>query len=130
MTIRPERSGSHRAAYEANRKKILALNNTCAICGKPVDKTIKYPDPMSPVIDHIIPVAKNGHPSDINNLQLAHNTCNRQKSDNLYANPQEPKVLGNRNLPQAMNWATYRSGQRVEVEPKPKTVIRIKRPVR
>ena len=56
---------------------------------------------MSPVIDHIIPVAKGGHPSDISNLQLAHWCCNRQKSDKLYKNVEEKKVLGNRNLPQS-----------------------------
>ena len=46
---------------------------------------------MSPVIDHIIPVAKGGHPSDISNLQLAHWCCNRQKSDKLYKNVEEKK---------------------------------------
>lgn len=35
-------------------------------------------------IDHIIPIAKGGHPSDIDNLQLAHWTCNRQKSDKIF----------------------------------------------
>lgn len=55
----------------------------CGICGKPVDFTYKYPHPLSLYIDHIIPVAKGGHPSDLDNLQLAHWTCNRQKSDKL-----------------------------------------------
>ncbi|MDG3374419.1 HNH endonuclease signature motif containing protein, partial [Vibrio parahaemolyticus] len=68
------------------------------------------PDPMSPVIDHIIPINKGGHPSAIENLQLAHWTCNRQKSDKLFNNKQsnqKDKVLGNRNLPQSLNWALY-----------------------
>jgi len=64
---------------------------------------------MSAVIDHIVPVSKGGHPSDISNLQLSHWGCNRQKSDKLFINNGEPKVLGNRNLPQTLDWATYRS---------------------
>lgn len=107
--MRPERQGSHRANYERNKKRILATQNICGICGKPVDKSLKPPHPMAPTIDHIIPVSKNGHPSDIDNLQLSHWGCNRQKSDKLFINNGEPKVLGNRNLPQTLDWATYRS---------------------
>ena len=109
MTMpRPDRMGAHRANYEKNKKRILATQNVCGICGHPVDFTLKYPHPMSATIDHIIPVVKNGHPSDINNLQLSHLTCNRQKSDKLFKNQEEPKVLGNRNLPQSMDWKKYR----------------------
>lgn len=107
--MRPERQGSHRANYERNKKRILATQNICGICGKPVDFSLKPPHPMAPTIDHIIPVSKNGHPSDIDNLQLSHWGCNRQKSDKLFINNGEPKVLGNRNLPQTLDWATYRS---------------------
>jgi 5-methylcytosine-specific restriction endonuclease McrA len=57
-------------------------------------------------------VAKGGHPSDIDNLQLAHAGCNRQKSDKIFKNKEkaEPKVLGNRVLPQSRDWRAYRSG--------------------
>ncbi|MGM7557797.1 HNH endonuclease, partial [Aerococcus christensenii] len=41
--------------------------------------------------------------------QLAHWCCNRQKSDKLYKNVEEKKVLGNRNLPQSRNWADFRA---------------------
>ena len=114
--MRPERQGSHRANYERNKKRILATQNVCGICGKPVDKSLKYPDPMSAVIDHIIPVngpgGLKGHPSDLSNLQLAHFSCNRQKSNKLFKNKEvfEPVVIGNRNLPQSMDWRSYRSG--------------------
>ena len=110
--MRPERQGSHRANYERNKKRILATQNICGICGKPVDFSLKPPHPMAPTIDHIIPVSKNGHPSDIENLQLAHWICNRQKSDKIFKTNKEkqPTVIGNRNLPQSMDWKTYRSG--------------------
>jgi 5-methylcytosine-specific restriction endonuclease McrA len=112
--MRPDRKGSHRANYERNKKRILATQNICGICGKPVDKSLKYPHPMSPTIDHIIPVngpgGLKGHPSDLSNLQLAHLTCNRQKSDKIFKEKQvfKPIVLGNRNLPQSFDWKTYK----------------------
>lgn len=109
--IRADRSGPHRVAFEKNKKIILKTRNTCGICGQPVDKDLRYPHPLSPVIDHIVPVNKNGHPSDIANLQLAHWQCNRQKSDKLYADEKTngTKVIGNRNLPQSTDWFKYKS---------------------
>ena len=110
MAVRTDKQGSHRGAYEKNKKIIFKTQNTCGICGKPVDFSLKYPDPLSATVDHIIPVSKNGHPSEISNLQLAHFSCNRQKSDKLFNTPkEEPKVIGNRNLPQSIVWAEYRS---------------------
>ena len=107
--MRLDKTGTHRAAYERNRKRILKTQNTCGICGYPVDVTLKPPNPMAPAIDHIIPVSKGGHPSAIENLQLSHAACNRQKSDKLFKNQEEPKVLGNRNLPQSKSWVEYRA---------------------
>ena len=63
-----ERYGTHRGAFEKNKKKIFATQKVCGICGKPVDFSQRYPSPLSPCIDHIIPIARGGHPSDINNL--------------------------------------------------------------
>lgn len=109
---RLDKTGTHRTVYESNRRKILKTQSVCGICGKPVDKTLKPPHPLAPVIDHIIPVSKGGHPSDINNLQLAHATCNRQKSDKLFAinnKIESVQTLGNRNLPHSIDWLSYKS---------------------
>lgn len=111
-TPRPDKHGGpHSKQYEINRKKILATQSICGICGKPVDPTLRYPHPLSACVDHIIPVAKGGHPSDIANLQLAHWTCNRSKSDKMtgtaedYANRRErAKIVGFRNLPLSADW--------------------------
>lgn len=133
---RADRKGAHRANYERNKKRIFATQNTCGICGHQVDFSLKSPHPMSATIDHIIPVAKNGHPSDISNLQLAHWTCNRQKSDKIFKQGHETKqqVIGNRNLPQSMNWTEYNSiksqekqGKKQENKDNKKTVIKIRR---
>lgn len=109
MTVRIDKQGAHRGSYEKNKRIIFKTQNTCGICGKPVDFSLKYPDPMSATIDHIIPVAKNGHPSSLENLQLSHLVCNRQKSDKIFKNPSEPRILGNRNLPQSLSWAEYKA---------------------
>lgn len=110
---RPDQDGTHRPAFERNKKKIYATQTVCGICGKPVDFTLKYPHPLSPCIDHIVPIAKGGHPSDIDNLQLAHWTCNRQKSDKLLHKassvPAEEETCSNRILPLSMDWTSYRA---------------------
>lgn len=111
---RPDQNGRHRGAFEKNKKIIYATQEVCGICGKPVDFSLKYPHPLSPCIDHIIPVAKGGHPSDITNLQLAHWTCNRQKSDKLVSGKiqQQVEVISNRVLPQSMDWTSYRHNRK------------------
>lgn len=106
--------GLHRQVYESNRKKILASQSICAICGKPVDKTIKSKNvkgefnPYAATVDHIIPIAAGGHPSALENLQLAHWICNRQKADKLGFEAKnlksKPKTCSNRILPLTFNY--------------------------
>lgn len=104
------RYGTHRGAFEKNKKKIYATQSRCGICGKPVDFELKYPHPLSACIDHIIPVAKGGHPSDIDNLQLAHWTCNRQKADRIVESKEvKQEVTSNRVLPWSIDWTKYRA---------------------
>lgn len=110
---RPDQNGPHRLAFERAKKKIYATQTCCGICGNPVDLSLKYPHPLAPCIDHIIPIAKGGHPSDPGNLQLAHWACNRQKSDKIMpktGGPQQDEALSNRVLPQSCDWAAYRGG--------------------
>lgn len=78
---RADRTKEHNTAFLKNKKRILATQDYCYICGKLVDKSLKAGSDMSPEIDHIIPIAKGGHPSDISNLALTHRICNRQKGD-------------------------------------------------
>ena len=106
---RPDKDGTHRAQFEKNKKRIYATQTVCGICGKPVDFTKKSPHPLSPCIDHIIPIDKGGHPSDIDNLQLAHLTCNRAKSDKLFrgnVKVEQKQVISNRVLPATFDWTT------------------------
>lgn len=110
--MRTDRQGPHRAQFEKNKRRLLKSDNVCGICGKPIDMSLKAPHPMSPCIDHIIPVSKGGHPSDIDNLQLAHWSCNRAKSDKLIKENAAVKsnVISNRILPWSCDWASYNGG--------------------
>jgi 5-methylcytosine-specific restriction endonuclease McrA len=106
---RPDHSGKQRQQFNSNKKRIFQTQTLCGICGKPVDFSLKYPHPLSPCIDHIIPVARGGHPSDMGNLQLAHWVCNRQKSDKLAPVQQTediPQLVSNRLLPLTFDWRT------------------------
>ena len=115
-TFRPDRDGTHQTAFNRTKKIIYATQTVCGICGKPVDPAYKYPHPLSRCIDHIVPVSKGGHPSDIENLQLAHWTCNRQKSDKILRASsgvmgKSNELISNRVLPQSMDWTEYKSSK-------------------
>lgn len=112
---RIDRAPGNRGAYEKARERILKTQTICGICGKPVDMSLKYPHPLSATIDHIVPISKGGHPTDISNLQLAHRCCNRQKSDKLMeeilkekAKDSEVETVSNRILPLHNDWINYR----------------------
>ena len=114
--LRPDQSGPHRAVYERNKRRLLKTTTHCEICGQEIDINIKWPDPMSPVVDHIIPISKGGHPSNLSNMRILHNRCNRAKGDKLYMeapkdNATEPQGDPNRNLPLSMDWTKYRSDE-------------------
>lgn len=109
--MRSDRKGEHRTAFEKNRKIILASQNVCGICGQPIDLSYKAPHPLSATVDHIIPVSKGGHPSEMANLQITHRWCNRWKSDRLvdttFKAREESAEINNRDLPQHYDWKSY-----------------------
>jgi len=110
--VRTDRTPGNRGAFEAAKQKILKTQRVCGICGKPVDFSYKNPHPLAPTVDHIIPVSRGGHPTDISNLQLAHRCCNRAKSNSLM----EPRkaeendnLVPNSMLEQHADWKTYKA---------------------
>lgn len=54
----------------------------CRICDMGIDLALKFPDPFSVSIDHVMPRAKGGSDAAAN-LQLAHLRCNIVKRDKL-----------------------------------------------
>lgn len=54
----------------------------CQLCGEPVSPECRWPDPLSPSIDHIVPLSMGGEHS-IDNVQLAHLGCNSRKGNRV-----------------------------------------------
>jgi 5-methylcytosine-specific restriction endonuclease McrA len=54
----------------------------CGICDEPVDGSLRWPDPYSASLDHIVPLVRGGHHTRAN-AQLAHLTCNIRKGTSL-----------------------------------------------
>lgn len=50
----------------------------CQLCGEPVDRELRAPDPGSASIDHIVPLSLGGDDTPAN-VQLAHFSCNSGK---------------------------------------------------
>ena len=55
---------------------------TCGLCGKRVNRRLKFPNPRSASLDHIIPLSRGG-PHTYQNVQLAHLKCNLEKRDQI-----------------------------------------------
>lgn len=54
----------------------------CGVCRESVDAALRWPDPMSPSLDHIVPLSRDGAHVRLN-VQLAHLSCNVRKGASL-----------------------------------------------
>ena len=90
MANNPRYANGHRRRQI--RKRLLASEDICAICGLPIDKSLKTPHPMSAEVDEIIPVSKGGNPLDIRNCRLVHRICNARRGNKTasHVKVQEP----------------------------------------
>lgn len=108
-------SSNPRYANSAKRNEIrrwvLATQDVCALCGKPVDKTLttyidpkdgkKKRHPMSAEVDEIVPLSLGGSPISRDNVQLAHRICNQRKGNKTSAD--RARVL-DQPLPTSRRW--------------------------
>lgn len=76
------RTGHRR--YRRNRAAIVKAGGNCAICGRPVDTTLTWPDPKSPSADHITAYNNGGHDGR-SNLRLVHLGCNSSRGKRDHA---------------------------------------------
>lgn len=100
LTWRKSESGvdAIRAGYH-KRRALLAgceverFNNTdvferdawmCGLCQEHVDSSLRYPDPLSASLDHIVPLSLGGDHTPAN-VQLAHWVCNVRKGNRAAA---------------------------------------------
>lgn len=51
---------------------------TCQLCGRAIDRTLRFTDPAAGQVDHVVSVAYGGS-DDLNNLQATHRVCNQAK---------------------------------------------------
>lgn len=97
----PRRANGHRRRQLVAR--VLAEEAVCALCGRPVDKTLTnlpgrhsprcttpdcpgcIPHPHRPEVDEDLPVTRGGSPYDRANCHLMHRECNRWKSNRTLA---------------------------------------------
>ena len=78
---RNDRSRKPLGSDKVYRAKIFARDGwRCQLCGKKVNKELKWPHPLSATLDHILPLARGGHHVP-ENCQLAHFICNSRRSD-------------------------------------------------
>jgi len=67
-----------------DRARLAKLKAPCHICGKPIDYTLKWPDPACFVADHVAPLARGGADTIANKLP-AHKLCNERKGAKAHA---------------------------------------------
>lgn len=78
-------TGRNTATRDQHRRAIARTKPPCALCEKPIDYALKWPDLRCFVVDHIIPVDSGKTPAEraaldvLENKQAAHNKCNRDK---------------------------------------------------
>ena len=84
-----EYARNHRALKRTTQvepisEKLVYLRDgwICQHCKKRVNKSLKWPDPKSPSLDHIIPLNKDGTHT-YNNVHLTHLNCNLTKYINI-----------------------------------------------
>ena len=70
------------AIRDRHRKTIARDEPPCGICGDPIDYTLPHGEPLSFVVDHIIPYSVSNDDS-LTNKQAAHKACNSLKSATL-----------------------------------------------
>jgi 5-methylcytosine-specific restriction endonuclease McrA len=68
---------------------------TCQLCGEPVERGAKFPAPLAPSLDHIVPLSRGGD-HDITNLQTAHVRCNASRGNTPLSDPAPAVVLEGR----------------------------------
>lgn len=56
----------------------------CGICRRKVDKSLAWPHPMSPSLDHIVPLSLDGEHTRAN-TRLAHLNCNVTRGNRMGA---------------------------------------------
>ena len=84
-----------KAIYERRRKAIVAAGEAftrlevferdgwvCGICTEPIDSELRYPEPRSASVDHIVPLSLDGEHT-WGNVRAAHLDCNVRRGNRV-----------------------------------------------
>lgn len=75
------RATERESAETIQRRDIYGRDGwTCGICSEPVDQNVRYPDPMSASLDHVVPISLGGNHVAAN-LRCAHLICNMRRGN-------------------------------------------------
>ena len=65
--------------WEALKPIVCPSGSICWICRKPIKFGLRPRHPEGPSIDHVVPLKRHGHPTDLRNLRPAHYGCNSRR---------------------------------------------------
>jgi len=84
----------HTTQIESINEKTVYLRDgwKCQHCKKRVDKNLRWPNPLSPSLDHIVPLSQGGTHT-YNNIQLAHLKCNLSKHNNVLPQGEQMRLF-------------------------------------
>ncbi len=88
------RALKYKTQVEFINEKIVFMRDgwICQHCKKRVNRKLRWPDPLSPSLDHIMPLSKGGA-HIYSNVQLAHFVCNVSKNVNVLSQGEQMRIF-------------------------------------
>jgi 5-methylcytosine-specific restriction endonuclease McrA len=78
----PRSKGRTGHKWREARQWVKRTQGTCYLCGKLIDKTLKWPDPKSFSVDHVTPLSIDDSLALVrSNLKAAHLSCNQSRGN-------------------------------------------------
>lgn len=77
----------------ARKRAIASKDPICSICQTYIDLEAAAFSPLAVEVDHIVPRSRGGSLYELDNLQLTHSRCNRQKGAKMAEDyPNQPFI--------------------------------------
>ena len=77
------KSRRYRQQLHDKRGRLFERDNwACYLCGTQLRRDVTAPHPLSPSLDHVVPISAGGS-NDLSNVRSAHFGCNVEKGDRL-----------------------------------------------